>query len=107
VDLPGLTKHTDHQETALKADPFVQLRLLDVQELDSRIDALTHQLGSIPEAGQLQQLAGRRTAVENAVRDLRIEVDDLTAEQKRADADVMQVRTRRERVQGMIDAGQV
>jgi predicted nucleic acid-binding Zn-ribbon protein len=107
VDLPGLTKHTDHQETALKADPFVQLRLLDVQELDSRIDALTHQLGSIPEAGQLQQLAGRRTAVENAVRDLRIEVDDLTAEQKRADADVMQVRTRRERDQGMIDAGQV
>jgi predicted nucleic acid-binding Zn-ribbon protein len=45
--------------------------------------------------------------VDNAVRDLRIEVDDLTAEQRRADADVEQVRTRRERDQGMIDAGQV
>ena len=43
----------------------------------------------------------------NAVRDLRIQVDDLTAEQKRADADVEQVKTRRERDQGMIDAGQV
>ncbi len=43
----------------------------------------------------------------NAVRDLRIEVDDLTAEQKRADADVEQVKTRRERDQGMIDAGLV
>ena len=43
----------------------------------------------------------------NAVRDLRIEVDDLTAEQKRADADVEQVKTRRVRDQGMIDAGQV
>ncbi len=41
------------------------------------------------------------------MRDLRIEVDDLTAEQKRADADVEQVKTRRERDQGMIDAGQV
>jgi predicted nucleic acid-binding Zn-ribbon protein len=45
--------------------------------------------------------------VDNAVRDLRIEVDDLTAEQKRADADVEQVKTRRVRDQGMIDAGQV
>jgi predicted nucleic acid-binding Zn-ribbon protein len=45
--------------------------------------------------------------VANAVRDLRIEVDDLTDEQKRADADVEQVKTRRQRDQGMIDAGQV
>jgi len=50
---------------------------------------------------------GRRTAVANSVRDLRIEVDDLTAEQTRADADVEQVKTRRVRDQGMIDAGQV
>ena len=43
----------------------------------------------------------------NAVRDLRIQVDDLTSEQKRADADVEQVKTRRTRDQGMIDSGQV
>ena len=43
----------------------------------------------------------------NLVRDLRIQIDDLTAEQKRADQDVEQVKTRRERDQGMIDAGQV
>ena len=36
-----------------------------------------------------------------------MQVDDITAEQKRADADVEQVKTRRERDQGMIDAGQV
>jgi len=45
--------------------------------------------------------------VANHLRDLRIQVDDLTAEQKRADLDVEQVKTRRERDQGMIDAGQV
>ena len=43
----------------------------------------------------------------NAVRDLRIQVDDLTREQRRADADVEQVKTRRTRDQGMIDSGQV
>ena len=36
-----------------------------------------------------------------------MQVDDITAEQKRADADVEQVKTRRERDQGMIDAGQI
>jgi uncharacterized protein len=71
VDLPGLDPQL-HQEIPLKADPFVQLKLLDVQELD-----------------------------------LRIEVDDLTDEQRRADADVEQVKTRRTRDQGMIDSGQV
>jgi len=106
VDLPGLRSQL-HQENPLKADPFVQLKLLDVQELDSRIDTLTYQLSSIPEADRLRELAGRRTAVANAVRDLRIEVDDLTAEQKRADVDVEQVKTRRARDQGMIDAGQI
>ncbi|MEO7942012.1 MAG: C4-type zinc ribbon domain-containing protein [Marmoricola sp.] len=71
------------------------------------MDNLTHRLKSIPEADQLRDLAGRRTAVANSVRDLRIQVDDLTSEQKRADADVELVKTRRTRDQGMIDAGQI
>ncbi len=91
----------------MKADPFVQLRLLDVQELDSRTDSLTHRLATIPEAQKLRDLAARRVAVDNAARDLRIQVDDLTREQKRADADVEQVKARKIRDQGMIDAGQV
>jgi predicted nucleic acid-binding Zn-ribbon protein len=36
-----------------------------------------------------------------------VRVEDLTAEQKRADADVEQVKTRRARDQGMIDSGQI
>jgi uncharacterized protein len=41
------------------------------------------------------------------MRDLRVQLDDITAEQKRADADVEQVKARRVRDQGMIDSGQV
>ena len=36
------------EENTLKADPFVQLKLLDVQELDSRIDTLTPPAGLDP-----------------------------------------------------------
>ena len=50
-----------------------------MQELDSRLDALRHQLATIPEAVQLADLATRRAEVDGAVRDLRVEVDDLTA----------------------------
>ncbi|HEX7716299.1 MAG TPA: C4-type zinc ribbon domain-containing protein [Marmoricola sp.] len=78
-----------------------------MQELDSRLDALRHQLATIPEAVQLADLATRRAEVDGAVRDLRVEVDDLTAEQKRADADVEQVKARRVRDQGMVDAGSI
>jgi predicted nucleic acid-binding Zn-ribbon protein len=83
------------------------LKLLDVQELDSRLDALHHQLQTIPQAVELAQLASRREEVDGAVRDLRVDVDDLTADQKRADADVEQVKARRVRDQGMIDAGSI
>ena len=91
----------------LKADPFAQLKLLDVQELDSRMDALRHQLETIPESVSLREVAKRRREVDDAVRDLRIQVTDLTSEQKKADADVEQVKARRVRDQGLIDAGQV
>lgn len=78
-----------------------------MQELDSRLDALHHQLSTIPEAAALAELTARRAEVDGAARDLRIEVGDLTTEQKRADADVEQVKARRGRDQAMIDAGSI
>jgi predicted nucleic acid-binding Zn-ribbon protein len=83
------------------------LKLLDVQELDSRIDALRHQLATMPEAVHLAELTKRREEVDGAARDLRVLVDDLTTEQKRADSDVEQVKARRMRDQAMIDAGTI
>jgi predicted nucleic acid-binding Zn-ribbon protein len=78
-----------------------------VQALDSRLDALKHRLATIPETTQLAELGTRRTTVDNAARDFRIQVTDLTGEQKRADADVEQVKARRVRDQGMLDSGAV
>jgi predicted nucleic acid-binding Zn-ribbon protein len=83
------------------------LKLLDVQELDARLDALRHQLATIPEAVALAELRRGRSDVDDAARDARIELADLETEQKRADADVEQVKARRERDQSMIDAGSI
>ncbi len=89
----------------MKADPFAQLKLLDVQELDSRLDQLRHRLDNLPEAAEVDQLRRQRTEVDDRARDVRIRVDDLTREQRKADADVEQVKARRKRDQDRIDQG--
>lgn len=89
----------------MKADPFAQLKLLDVQELDSRQDQLRHRLATLPQIAELKDLTRQRAQVVDRARDARILVDDLTREQKRADADVEQVKARRKRDQDRMDQG--
>jgi uncharacterized protein len=89
----------------VKADPFAQLKLLDVQELDSRQDQLRHRLATLPQIAEVKDLARRRGEVEDRARDAHIAVDDLTRAQKRADADVEQVKARRKRDQDRMDQG--
>ncbi len=89
----------------MKADPFAQLKLLDVQELDSRHDQLRHRLATLPQIAELKDLTRQRDQLFDRTRDARIVVDDLTREQKRADADVEQVKARRKRDQDRMDQG--
>ena len=89
----------------MKADPFAQLRLLDVQELDSRQDQLRHRLATLPQLAELKDLTRQRAEVDDRARDVRIAVDDLTRAQKRADADVEQVKARRKRDQDRMEQG--
>jgi uncharacterized protein len=105
LDVPRLTRIPE--EPALKADPFAQLKLLDVQELDSRLDTLRHQARNPPEGAELRDLAERRADVDGRARDLQVQVDDLTREQRKADADVEQVKARRARDQQRLDGGTV
>jgi len=80
---------------------------LDVQALDAKLDLLNHQLATIPETAQVEELLKSRDEVANQARDAQIRVDDLTRDQKKADADVEQVKTRRTRDQDRIDKGLV
>jgi len=91
----------------LKADPSAQVRLLDVQQLDSRIDVLRHQKATLPEIAELAGVAPTRKQLEDRLRDRKIQISDLTEEQKKADRDVETVKARRERDQRMLDSGEV
>jgi len=91
----------------LKADPSAQLRLLDVQALDVRADQLRHQRSTLPEIAEIEKLTATRSERVDQLRDQQIVVDDLTAAQKKADADVEQVKTRRARDQQRMDQGLV
>jgi predicted nucleic acid-binding Zn-ribbon protein len=89
----------------VKADPSAQVRLLDLQDLDSRADQLRHQRRSLPEHARLAELAETRNRLDGQVQDARIAVEDLSVEQTKVDGDVEQVKTRRERDQQRIDQG--
>ena len=89
----------------MKADPFAQLKLLDVQALDSRADQLRHQRAKLPEIAEIATLTASRADLVDKVRDQQIVVDDLTKAQKKADADVEQVKARRTRDRDRMDQG--
>jgi predicted nucleic acid-binding Zn-ribbon protein len=89
----------------VKADSSAQMRLLDLQDLDARADQLRHQRRSLPEHAKIADLTEARTSFEGEMQDARIAVDDLTAEQAKVDADVEQVKARRQRDQQRIDQG--
>ncbi len=103
---PARPRHPP-EEHPLKADASAQLALLDLQQLDSRIDLLRHRLGHLPETVRLDELARQRVDLDGRTRDAQILVDDLTREQKKADADVEQVKTRLVRDQERMDKGLV
>jgi predicted nucleic acid-binding Zn-ribbon protein len=89
----------------VKADPFAQLKLLDVQTLDAKADHLRHQRASLPELAEIATLSASRAELADQIRDQQIVVDDLTAAQTKADADVEQVKGRRTRDRDRMDQG--
>jgi predicted nucleic acid-binding Zn-ribbon protein len=89
----------------VKADPFAQLKLLDVQAMDARADQLRHQRAKLPEIAEIATLTASRAELVDKARDQQIVVDDLTRAQKKADADVEQVKARRTRDRDRMDQG--
>lgn len=91
----------------MKADLNAQLKLLDLQGVDSEVDQLRHRLGNLPQEAEIKELTRSRGATLGKLRDQQIVVDDLAAAQEKADADVEQVKARRQRDQQRIDSGAI
>lgn len=91
----------------MKAAPQAQLRLLDLQELDTSLDRLAHRRRTLPELAEIERLEGRLTELRDAIVAAETEAGDLQREQKKAEQDVEQVRNRADRNQKRLDSGQV
>jgi predicted nucleic acid-binding Zn-ribbon protein len=91
----------------VNAAPEDQLRLLDVQDLDSTLDRLEHRRATLPEHAQITELQERRSAVADDVVRAETEDSDLGREQSKVDTDVEQVRSRMTRDQQRLEGGQV
>jgi predicted nucleic acid-binding Zn-ribbon protein len=91
----------------VKATSDDQLRLLDVQVLDSAIERLDHRRTTLPELEQVETLRARDDEITDDIVRAETEDSDLGREQARVDADVEIVRGRMERDQKRLDGGQV
>lgn len=83
------------------------MKLLDVCELDSRALQLRHRRAHLPQAAVVAELQASKKTTDDAVRDARVIRDDLERVQKKADADVEAVKTRRRRDQERMDSGAI
>ncbi|MGN6473053.1 MAG: zinc ribbon domain-containing protein [Mycobacteriales bacterium] len=91
----------------MNAAPDDQLRLLDVQDLDSTIDRLEHRRATLPEHAEIEDLNTRKAALADDIVRAETEDGDLGREQAKVDTDVEQVRARMQRDQQRLDSGQV
>ncbi|GAA4628667.1 C4-type zinc ribbon domain-containing protein [Actinoallomurus vinaceus] len=91
----------------MKAAPEAQLRLLDLQELDTTLDRLAHRRRGLPELAEIAKVEERIGGVADALVAAQTEISDIDREQKKAEQDVDQVRARAERDQKRLDSGQV
>jgi predicted nucleic acid-binding Zn-ribbon protein len=91
----------------VKADPFAQRRLLDLQERDTRLSQIDHRARTLPEAQQLLEFDATLARLRDEIVSAEMVAEDLERDQSRADSDVEQVRERARRDQDLLDSGSI
>jgi uncharacterized protein len=91
----------------LNAAPADQIRLLEVQALDSRLGQLDHQRTNLPEHAEVDRLTADATQLRDLLVAAQTEESDTAREQTKAEQDVDQVRQRATRDQQRLDSGLV
>ncbi len=91
----------------MKADPFAQLRLLDLQALDTALDQLAHRRRTLPELAEITRLEGLVAGSRDEVVRLETEASDLARQTRKYEDEIAQVRTRKERNDQRMASGAV
>ncbi|RIK14030.1 MAG: hypothetical protein DCC50_11855 [Acidobacteria bacterium] len=89
----------------MKAAPQMQARLLDLLDIDTRLDQLDHRIRTLPELTDIARMEGEAADLEAEVVRAQTTLSDLEREVARAEAAVQQVRDRTERNQKRLDSG--
>lgn len=89
----------------MKADPQRQLKLLDLQALDTRLSQIAHARRTLPQLAEIEDLEGKARLIDDQLVRTRTELGDVQREVAKADADVQQVRDRAARDQQRLDSG--
>lgn len=91
----------------MQADPLAQLRLLDVQALDSTLSRLEHRRATLPEMAALEKQTLGLAELQDAAGRVETELADLGREQRRLEGDVETVRAREERDNSRLTSGAI
>ncbi len=91
----------------MRADAADQVRLLDLQALDTSLSQLAHRRGDVRHVAELAELEARTAQLRDRDVAVRTAVSDLEREVRRAEADAEQVRDRIARDQQRLDSGAV
>jgi uncharacterized protein len=81
----------------VNSDPAAQLRLLDLQAVDTALAQLDHRRRTLPELAGITAASVRADSLQNEVVDAQTRVDDLALEQRKLENEVDTVRTRASR----------
>jgi len=107
LDRPRGLDHRYIRSPQLNAAPADQIRLLDVQSLDVRLQQLAHKRRSLPEHAEIESLNKDLTQLRDLLVAATTEESDCAREQTKAEQDVDQVRQRAARDQKRLDSGAV
>ncbi|WP_329345260.1 C4-type zinc ribbon domain-containing protein [Streptomyces sp. NBC_01352] len=91
----------------MNAAPADQIRLLDLQDLDVRLQQIAHKRRSLPEHAEIEALTKDLTQLRDLLVAAQTEESDTAREQIKAEQDVDQVRQRASRDQQRLDSGAV
>jgi predicted nucleic acid-binding Zn-ribbon protein len=91
----------------VNADPAIQLRLLDLQAVDSALSRLAHRRATLTELAEIERGDKRLAALRDDLVRAETRISDLDREQRRLEADVDQVRQRAVRDQQRMASGAI
>ncbi|HEY2947901.1 MAG TPA: C4-type zinc ribbon domain-containing protein [Micromonosporaceae bacterium] len=89
----------------MKADPEAQLRLLDLQAIDTALAQLGHRRRALPELAEVERLSREVAGLDDERVRAQVEVDDIDRGIARLEKDIDQVRQRKDKDQGRLDVG--